>query len=224
MIKDFLKQILRGLSLLTVSPLGFACWLESRFRPSSESLFCLCAQTLSLVPGVFGVYLRRAFYQCTLDQCANDVFLGFGTIFSHRQARVESQVYVGSYALIGAAVLRRRCMIGSRASLLSGGHLHRYEEEAGWTSTDMSQLQQIEIGENAWLGEAVVVMADVGPRAMVSAGAVVSNPVPGQIMVGGNPARFIRKVQVIEPLPAETGLPKGEVVSEESSIHTESWT
>jgi acetyltransferase-like isoleucine patch superfamily enzyme len=107
-------------------------------------------------------------------------------------ARVEQGVYIGSYALIGSAILRKHCMVGSRASLLSGGTLHRMDENGNWLASDMSRIVQIEVGENAWLGEGAIVMSDIGSRAMVAAGAVVSSPVPDRVMVGGNPARFIR--------------------------------
>ena len=194
MIKFIFKNAVRWASLLLMWPFGALCWLEAKLCPSSEICFGTCAQFFSLLPGILGMYLRRSFYEYTLDQCAGDVFIGFGTVFSQRQSIVESQVYIGAYTLIGSSTLRARCMIGSRASVISGKYLHSQDENGEWGPTDLSQLQQIEIGENAWLGEGAIVMADVGKRAMVSAGAVVSNPVPDEIMVGGNPARFIRQL------------------------------
>lgn len=175
-------------------PCGVLCRLEAKAGPAHEHVFSFWAQVFALFPGVPGMYLRRAFYQHALDHCHHDAHIGFGAIFTHRRARVEAKVYVGCYALIGCAVLRESCMIGSRASLLSGGNQHELDEEGNWTPVDLTRLVQIEIGENAWLGEGAIVMANVGPRAMVSAGAVVSNPVPAEIMVGGNPARFIRRL------------------------------
>jgi acetyltransferase-like isoleucine patch superfamily enzyme len=83
-------------------------------------------------------------------------------------------------------------MVGSRASLLSGGALHPMDESGNWLASDYSRIKQIEIGDNAWLGEGVIAMSDVGARAMVAAGAVVSAPVPEKVMVGGNPARFVK--------------------------------
>ena len=52
-----------------------------------------------------------------------------------------------------------------------------------------------------WIGEGAILMADVGDGAMVSAGAVVSAPVPKRVMVAGNPARFVKKLEA--PKPAE---------------------
>jgi acetyltransferase-like isoleucine patch superfamily enzyme len=189
-----LRSLCDILAVVLMFPCALCCWLEHWINPEHEGVFVFFGQLIGLVPGLPGTYLRRAFYFQTLSSCARDIYIGFGSHFTHREACVESRVYIGSYALIGCAVLRKECMIGSRASLLSGGSLHAMDESGNWLPADRSQLQKIVIGENAWLGEGAIVMCDIGARAMVAAGAVVSTPVPERVMVGGNPARFIRSL------------------------------
>ena len=196
------RWFLNVLSVVATFPCALTCWFEHWISDQREGVFVFWAQLLALIPGLPGAFIRRGFYRQTLAACSRDVFIGFGTYFTHRTACVESGVYVGSYALIGSAVLRKDCMIGSRASLLSGGSLHPMDENGNWLPADRSRMQMIEIGENAWLGEGVIAMCDIGARAMVAAGAVVSTPVPERVMVGGNPARFIRRL-----LPAERAEP-----------------
>jgi acetyltransferase-like isoleucine patch superfamily enzyme len=111
-------------------------------------------------------------------------------------------------------VLRRNCLVGSRASLLSGGRLHAQSVNGDWLPTDPALREQIVIGENAWLGEGVAVMAHVGARAMLSAGAVISAPVPDRVMVAGNPARFVKRLApqtsdeaIVQPEPVESQQP-----------------
>jgi len=195
-MKTTCKAILDGVALILVWPCAALVWLEERWLPGREECFGCFAQMLALSPGLPGMYLRRAFYRWTLQACARDVFIGFGTVFSTREAVLESGVYIGNYALIGSAILRKNCLIGSRASLLSGGRLHAQSESGDWLPTNLALREQIVIGENAWLGEGVVVMANVGARAMLSAGAVSSTPVPERVMVAGNPARFVKQLAV----------------------------
>ena len=51
----------------------------------------------------------------------------------------------------------------------------------------------VRIGPDCWIGNSAVVMADIGPQSIVAAGSVVVEPVAPGTIVGGNPARFLRK-------------------------------
>jgi acetyltransferase-like isoleucine patch superfamily enzyme len=135
----------------------------------------------------------------TLDRCSPECYIGFGSLFTHRHVEVEERVYVGQYALIGCAVLRAGSLIGSQSSLLSGPALHDWDPERGWLPTNSDNRQRIEVGPASWIGERAVVMANVGPGAMVAAGSVVSTAVPAGIVVAGTPARFVRRIAAVEP-------------------------
>lgn len=168
--------------------------MERRLWPQSESLFAVSSQALAVVPGRPGVFLRAAFYESTLAACGSNLYVGFGAFFTHRLAEVGSGVYVGPYALVGAARLGDGCSIGSRASVLSGTALHEPGADGRWTPYSIDKLQMMAIGEHVLVGEGAIIMAGVGARALVSAGAVVSAAVPSGIVVAGNPARFVRKL------------------------------
>jgi virginiamycin A acetyltransferase len=193
-VRNVLKMAGDAVSTVVVSPLAFTCWSEARVSPAREGIFRFWAQFLAVVPGLPGVFLRRAFYRLTLQSCASSFYVGFGALFTHRQVVVGRGVHVGPYALIGCARIGEGCLIGSRASILSGSRLHEFDPAAGWTPFDASRLTQVEIGDRTWIGEGAIVMADVGSRCMVSAGAVVSAPVPHGVKVAGNPARFVGRV------------------------------
>jgi virginiamycin A acetyltransferase len=189
-----LKVTLDAVAMALMSPLSGCCALERRFAPLSERIFNTCAQTVALFPGLPGMILRRGFYRVALDRCARDCFIGFGVIFTHRAVTVEPHVYVGPYALIASSRLREGCLIGSRASILSGGALHSLGPSGRWMPSDMSKMVQIEIGAGAWIGEGAIIIADLGRGAMAAAGSVVSAAVPAGVVVAGNPARMIRKL------------------------------
>ena len=193
-----LKSVARLVALVAVSPAALLSGIERRCSANAEGWFCLFAQLFALIPGYAGVVMRRAFYELTLDGCSPNCFIGFGSLFTHRRVRVGDSVSIGSYTLIGCATLGRGSLIGSRASLLSGPALHEPNDAVGWTPFNPSKLRQIHIGEESWIGEGAVVIADMGARSMAAAGSVVSAPVRAGVMVAGNPARFVRRVHTVD--------------------------
>lgn len=58
------------------------------------------------------------------------------------------------------------------------------------------RAEPISIGDNAWLGGAVVVLpgVSIGENAVVGAGAVVTKDLPANVVAVGSPARVIRSV------------------------------
>lgn len=193
-MRRFLKACARGLSLAAALGPAATCWLEAAVS-GGETLFRLWAQSVALLPGLPGDYLRVGFYRLTLAACSPDASIAFLSQFSHRQAEVGSGVYIGVGALIGTATLGEGCMIGSRASIPSGGSQHWFDDRGRLTPSDPRAFRRVRVGAHTWVGEAAVVMADVGSRCVICAGAVVSSPIPDEVVVAGNPARAVARTR-----------------------------
>lgn len=195
-MKNTIKSLLNLFCRLLVIPLALPCKLEEiLISKNAETIFHLCSQFMALIPGLPGVFLRRAFYSLTLEKCSTHCHIGFGTLFSHRNAIVEEHVYIGNYSMVGAAHLGSHCLIGSRVSILSGKALHVLDENGMWSSFSPERMVRVKIAPNVWIGEGAIVMADIGTGSMVGAGAVVTSNVRSHVIVAGNPARFIRNLQ-----------------------------
>jgi acetyltransferase-like isoleucine patch superfamily enzyme len=180
------------------APLIVLSWLEKKLS-RGEALFLLSNQLLAILPGFAGRYLRGAFYFGALDRCSWETHIGFGTLFTHRGARVGAQVSTGMYCVIGHADIGDAVMIGSRVSIPSGKRQHL--DESGRLSAARNTFETVSIGAGTWVGEGAIIMADVGARCIVSAGAVVIREMPAGFLVGGNPA------QPIKLLEGATGAP-----------------
>ncbi len=192
-MKQFLKSFLNRLSQILSLPLVILCKLEEiLISKDVDIIFNTCTHVFALLPGLPGVFLRRGFYSLALEKCSLNSYIGFGSIFSHRVTTVEEHVYIGSYALIGSSNIGKYCLIGSRASILSGTSLHELDEQGRWTPYSADRLEKITLGKNVWVGEGAIVAADIGEGAMVGAGAVVTSKTKSHIMVTGNPARFVK--------------------------------
>jgi virginiamycin A acetyltransferase len=54
-------------------------------------------------------------------------------------------------------------------------------------------FEKVVIGEDTWIGNGALVMANVGKKCIIGAGSVVTKDVDDFSVVAGNPARIIRK-------------------------------
>jgi acetyltransferase-like isoleucine patch superfamily enzyme len=203
-MRQLIKFILNKLSQLLSLPFAATCWLESQLSKESEVIFIFWSNLFALVPGLPGAFLRRGYYSLTLDKCSMNCHIGFGSMFTHRSAKVEDNVYLGNYCTIGSALLGENSLIGSRSSLLSGSQQHKHNDETGeWEAFSPDNIRQITVGANVWIGEGAIIMANIGEGCQIAAGAVITNDTKSFIVLAGNPARFIKNLAP----PTSTALP-----------------
>jgi acetyltransferase-like isoleucine patch superfamily enzyme len=187
MPRRFLKAVLRGTSLVCVflpaAASGFGRW---------KAVYELFAHACALTPGIVGDYLRIAFYRLTLAECFLSSRISFGSFFSHPEARLGPNVYIGSYCIIGNAVIGERTQIASGVQILSGSRQHSRNANGELSGAEGGVFSAVAIGADCWIGASAIIMADVGAGTTIGAGSVVSRPIsPGSVAVG-SPARVIR--------------------------------
>jgi len=191
-VREALKIGANLAAWICVAPAILLYRLESAFV-AGERIFPGWSQALALLPGVTGVYLRRAFFRGILPQCGRDAWISFGTIFSHSTVCIGSGVYIGSYCVIGDADIQDDAMIASHVSVINGGRQHEPDPSSVALRERVGTFPRVSIGRNAWIGERAVVMTDVGDNGVVGAGAVVTKQVPPLTVVVGVPARVLQR-------------------------------
>ncbi|WP_235755219.1 CatB-related O-acetyltransferase [Paracoccus salsus] len=121
---------------------------------------------------------------------------------------IRGRVLCGSHSNIngtldarGVVRIGRYCAFGRYLSLLSGNHRTdmpnqqvSFNKRFGFAPA-VETKGPIEIGHNVWIGDKVNVLSgvQVGHGAVIAAGATVTRTVPDFAIVGGSPARIIRK-------------------------------
>jgi acetyltransferase-like isoleucine patch superfamily enzyme len=190
-MKKLLKGAANGLAFLAVLP-AFAIFRVGSLAMGPQKAFPGWSQAFSLVPGLLGVYLRRAFYRLVLPRCDADACLSFGTIFSHPTAEVGRTVYVGPYCSLGDVTLEDDVLIGSHVSVANGGAQHGTERLDIPVREQPGKWPRVTVGRDTWIGDRAVVLADVGRHCVIGAGSVVCNPVPDYAIAVGVPARVVR--------------------------------
>jgi acetyltransferase-like isoleucine patch superfamily enzyme len=150
------------------------------------------SESMALVPGLRGVYLRQAFYRQTLAHCGQDVYFGWQSVFSMPEARVGERAYIGRFCSIGFADIGDEAMLADHVQILSGGHEHSRASAIQSMQSQDQCFRHVRIGTGAWIGAGAIVMADVGEHAIVGAGAVVNQPIPANSVAVGVPARVVK--------------------------------
>jgi acetyltransferase-like isoleucine patch superfamily enzyme len=186
-----LKAFLNAAAFAPAAPFILGFHLVRALGGSDEAIQGF-SQAMSLVPGRVGVFCRRAFYRATLDRCDMQTTVGFGTLFATSQASLGAGTYIGEFCNLGHVAIGKDVLFGSNVTVLSGNRQHHFDRTDIPIRHQGRTMETVHIGDDAWLGNGAIVMADVGEHAIVAAGAVVTKPVAPFSIVGGNPARLIR--------------------------------
>ncbi len=177
-----MKKIGQGIGFMFA--LLYLAWYKLlRAGLGERRAFISISEEVSKFPGWGGIYARQAFYKRVLDHVGDDVYFGFLSLFSKRQARIGDRAYIGRFCSIGWADIGDDAMLADGVQILSGRHQHGEGDE--------QHFEKVTIGNKAWIGAGAIVMADVGAGAIVGAGAVVVKPVAAGAKVGGVPARTL---------------------------------
>jgi acetyltransferase-like isoleucine patch superfamily enzyme len=190
-LKKTIQKLLQMIALVLILPLYWMVLL-SELLIKTDQPFQGCSQFLSLFPGVPGNYVRQQFYRFALASCSDDCCIEFGTCFSQRGTELDRRVYIGANCSIGLCRIEDDVMLGSNVDIISGKNQHNFERLDIPIREQGGELEKIVIGEDCWIGNSSVIMANVGKKSIVAAGSVVVKDVPPYSIVGGNPAKVLR--------------------------------
>ena len=189
--RTIVKAVARGVAATAITPALISFRIRARLLGADRALEG-STQSLALVPGVAGQYLRRAFLARALAECHASATIEFGTIFSRCGARIAENAYIGPRCHIGLATIERNVMLAAGVHVPSGAHSHGISDPSVPMRDQPGNRQMVRIGSGSWIGSAAVVMADVGADSVIGAGAVVTRPIPGRMIAAGVPARIVR--------------------------------
>jgi virginiamycin A acetyltransferase len=189
--KATVKALLHALATVVVLPWLIAYWLGAALLGKDRALEG-ASQSLALLPGLTGVFLRRAFLARVLARCHPSAEVCFGTLFSQTGAVIDENVYVGPRCHLGLVHLEADVLVAAGVHVPSGGQTHYFDDPDTPIRDQGGERTVVTIGRGAWIGSAAVVLADVGAGTIVGAGSVVTKPLPDFVIAAGVPARVLR--------------------------------
>jgi virginiamycin A acetyltransferase len=189
-LKRLLKAAARLGARLCIGPVVAGYWLNALVIGRNRALES-ASQLLSLLPGISGQYLRRAFLEQVLARCHPSALIEFGTLFSQTGAMLDENVYVGPRCQLGLVHLQRDVLLASGVQVPSGGKTHYFDDPSLPIRAQGGERRLVTIGAGAWIGAGAIVLADIGPGTVVAAGSVVTKPLPENVIAAGVPARVL---------------------------------
>lgn len=191
-VKRLAKRVADGLALLLALPFVVSYWLARRLR-GRRTAFEATMQALSLMPGHFGCYVRRAFLRVTMARCAPTASIGFGVLMADPRAQIGEYVHIGPNCDLGWVILENDVLLGSGVHVLSGKNQHHVDDVNQPIRLQGGRYESVRIGAGTWVGNGAIIMANIGRGCIIAAGAVVTHEVEDYSVAAGNPARRTRR-------------------------------
>ena len=121
------------------------------------------------------------------------IFIPFHTNFG-RHIFIGKNVFINhgcSFLDLGGITIEDDVMIGPQVNIITENH------PVDPKSRKSLELKSVTIKRNAWIGANATILPGViiGENSIVAAGAVVTKDVPDNTIVGGVPAKLIKKIE-----------------------------
>ena len=168
----------------------------------------------------YAIYLSRK-YNCNIAgdalirrPCIFARHCAIGSNTYLKKTEIGEGTYVGTYNELASVKIGRYCCLASHITVVNATHpirdyvsfhpaFYSIRKQAGFTFVKETTFEEFItvngysciIGNDVWIGENVTIIAGVriGDGAMIAAGAVVTKDVEPYSIVGGVPAKLIRK-------------------------------
>lgn len=168
-------------------------WPLAMITKRSEILFRTVSEFIALIPYFPGVIIRYEYYRFALKSFGKNVLIEFGTVFIYPDIEVGNNVLIGRFNIIHHCDFGDYVLAGERCTFLSGSRQHRFDDASTPIALQGGQKKRIRMNDNCWIGSHCVVMESIESGSIVAAGSVVQKPVEEMSIVGGVPAKLIRK-------------------------------
>lgn len=190
-MKNTIKQVFFLMFAVVMLPITLLYWLLN-LALNNDALFAGFSQFVSLFPGKSGSLLRTGFYRFSMHYCHPNVVIGFGALFSQRNTSIAKNTYIGPQCNIGKCRIGQDTLLGSGVHIMSGKGQHNFDDLSTPIKNQGGTFEQVTIGDDCWVGNNALIMANVGNHCVVAAGSVVINDIPDYAIVAGNPAKVIK--------------------------------
>jgi acetyltransferase-like isoleucine patch superfamily enzyme len=170
---------------------------SSVLEPLINVVIDLCYVPLDILMRIYDRGQKRKLIS-SFKSCGKNPFIGPQCIIRCSQnLEMGNNVCINTFTHIfadGGVKIGDNTLISSNCSIGSITHVSHSANRLAHSLI----YKPITIGQNVWIGMGAVILpgVSIGDHAIVGAGAIVTKNVPSQIIVVGNPARFLKTVDL----------------------------
>ena len=138
-----------------------------------------------------------------LKFCGVGVFIdGSCHILIPQQLEIGDNSVISSYTTIYATygvVIGKNCLISSNCGISSVNHIQNATNRRLYDDDNSLYSKSVFIGNNVWIGMNACILpgVSIGDNSIIGSESVVTKDIPPNEIWVGNPARFIRKLNLL---------------------------
>ena len=117
----------------------------------------------------------------------------YGAYIVYSEVRIGDNCTIEEYSIVSLCTLGNDVVLAARVSIMSGSKHHDIDDLTTTFMKTKSNTKRVIIGNNIWIGTHAVIMEDINSETAVAAGAVVNKKFESFSLIGGIPAKCIRK-------------------------------
>lgn len=176
--------------------------------PEIQAIMGNCRRLLQIVNQATNLDKRQAAIQAMLNQVGKNFTLnGQVNILYGKHLSVGDDVFINgncNFQDSNLITIGNRVLVGPDSKFYCGNHsldaTKRFGIRPNGEKYLISYTKPITIGDDVWIGGNVTIVGGVkiGSNVIIGAGAVVTKDIPDNSVVGGVPARLIKKLPEIQ--------------------------
>lgn len=160
--------------------------------------FLLYKLTASWLPASrrsrFAKWLRRFWAKRVVESCGKNVNIERNAFFTAGLSIGDNSGIGIDCEINGCVKIGNDVMMGPEVVIYTSGHKFERTDIPMWQQGS-TEVRPVRIGNDVWIGRRVIIMpgVTVGDGAIIGAGAIVTKDVPAYCIVGGVPAKVIKR-------------------------------
>lgn len=148
---------------------------------------------LSKVSNPLGYKIRYSYYKKSFLNLGENTSFPYGIIFTNKNIRVGHNVRFGPFNNVANVNFGNNIIIAQNVSFLSGSNQHGYGRLDIPMTDQPGILDIINVNDDVWIGANAVITASISKGSIVGSLAMVNKKFPEYSILGGVPAKIIKK-------------------------------